>query len=115
LLFSIAPPHIFSQVLVGVSEEAAVSIVIVAVTVNQIHLYGAQNVQDTELGWERRRSVYEDMEFCYTKSGTGRKSDSRMAIVLSWMDTSNLSEYKMSSNRLCTTNKVVLTLTESTL
>jgi hypothetical protein len=46
-------------------------------------------------------------EFYYIKSETGRKSDSRMAIVLSWMGTSNLSECKTSSNRLRTTDKVV--------
>jgi len=71
-------------VVADVSEKAVVSIVIVAVTVNQIHLYGAQNVKDTELGRESRCSVCENMrEFCYTKSGTGLKSDGRMAIVLS--------------------------------
>jgi hypothetical protein len=42
-------------VVVDVSEEAVVSIVKVAVTVNQILLYGAQYVKDTELEWERSR------------------------------------------------------------
>jgi hypothetical protein len=129
-------------VIADVSEEAVVSFVKVAVTVNQILLHGAQYVKDTELEWERRRSVFKDMrefcytkyvkdtelewerrrsvyedmrEFCYNKSGTGRKSDSRMAIVLSWMGTSNLSDYKTSSNRLRTTDKIMLILTESTL
>ena len=84
LLLSTASPHSFCQVVADVSEQAVVSTAIVAVTVHQIHLYGAQNVKDIELGWKRSRSVYEDMrEFCYTKSGRGRKSDSRMAIVLS--------------------------------
>ena len=65
LLFSTASPYGFSQVIADASEEAVASIINVDVTVNQIHLYGAQNVKDTELGWKRRLSVYEDMsEIC---------------------------------------------------